>query len=110
MFNGFEDMQNASRDSMEVAMKSFGSMGQSVQAIAAEYADFAKKSFEDGTAAFEKAAGAKSLDKAIEAQTAYAKSSYEGFVGEANKLGEMYADLAKEAFKPFEGFVSKVGK
>ncbi len=49
----------------------------------------------------------KSLDKAIEVQTEYAKSAYEGFVAEATKLGELYADLAKEAYKPFETMLAK---
>ena len=35
-------------------------------------------------------------------QSDYAKSAYETFVAEATKLSELYADLAKEAYKPFE--------
>jgi hypothetical protein len=64
--------------------------------------------FEQGTAATEKLIGAKSLEKAIEVQSDYVKSSYEGFVAEATKLGELYADLAKEAYKPFESQFGKV--
>ncbi|TXL69006.1 phasin family protein, partial [Pantoea vagans] len=37
-----------------------------------------------------------------ELQTSFVKSSYESFVSEATKLGEMYADLAKSAYKPYE--------
>ena len=51
--------------------------------------------------------GAKSLEKAMEVQTEYLKSSYEDFVAEATKLGELYADLAKEAYKPFESALAK---
>ena len=47
------------------------------------------------------------LEKAIEIQTAYAKTAYEGFVAQATKMGELYADLAKESYKPFENFVGK---
>ena len=36
------------------------------------------------------------------------KTAYEGFVTEATKLGELYADIAKEAYKPFEGYLAKV--
>ncbi len=49
----------------------------------------------------------KSLEKAIELQTEYAKTAYEGFVAEATKISEMYADLAKESYKPFEAMVAK---
>ena len=78
-------------------------MSKGAQAIAVEAADYAKKSFEQSTATLEKLVGAKTLDKAIEIQTDYLKTAYEGFVAQSTKLGELYANLAKEAFKPFEG-------
>ena len=80
---------------------------QGGQAIAVELADYSKKAFEDGSSALEKLLGVKSLDKAIEVQTEYAKTAYEGFVAEATKLGELYTDLAKETYKPFEGMFAR---
>ncbi len=108
MVNNMDDLQQFGRDNMDAAMKSFGALSKSVQAIAVEMADYSKKMFEQGTAATEKLIGAKSLEKAIEVQSDYAKSSYESFVAEATKLGELYADLAKEAYKPFEGQLGKM--
>ncbi len=102
-----EEMQKLGKDSMEMAMTSFGAFGKSAQAIAAEVADYSKKSVEGSTAAWEKLMGAKSLENAMEVQSEYLKSSYEGFVAEATKLGELYVDLAKEAYKPFEGAIAK---
>jgi hypothetical protein len=78
-----------------------------MQAIAVEVADYSKKSYEDGSAALEKLMGVKSIDKALEVQTEYMKSAYEGMVSEMSKLGEMYVDLAKDAYKPFEGIIAK---
>ena len=49
----------------------------------------------------------KSLDKALEAQTEYAKSAYETFVAELQKIAGLYTDLAKQTFKPLEGLVAK---
>src|ERR1700754_4435399 len=102
MVKNFEDLQQVGKENAEIAMKSFGTLSKGSQAIAVEVADYSKKSFEDSTAALEKLFGVKSLDKAIEVQTDYAKTAYEGFVAKATKLGELYADLAKEAYKPFE--------
>ena len=51
--------------------------------------------------------GVKSPDKAIEVQSEYAKTAYEGYVTHASKLGELYTNLAKEAFKPYEGLLRK---
>ena len=41
-------------------------------------------------------------------QSDYAKAAYEIYVAHAIKLGELYLNLAKEAFKPYEGFVGKM--
>jgi hypothetical protein len=104
---GFEDVQKLSKDNMDLAMKSLGTVSKSFQAIAVEVADYSKKSFEEGSATLEKLLGAKSLEKAIEIQSEYAKSAYEGFIAGATRIGELYADLAKETFKPFETALAK---
>jgi len=104
-----EEMQKFGKDSMETVMSSFGTWSKSAQAIAVEIADFSKKSIEDSAAAWERLMGAKTLEKAMEVQSDYLKSSYEGFVAEATKLSELYAGLAKEAYKPFEGALAKAG-
>ncbi len=107
MMNQFEDAQKFSKESMDATLKAFGGVSMGAQAIAAETADFAKKSFEQGTSTMEKLVGAKSLDKAIEIQTDYVKSSYEAFVAESTKIGELYANLAKEMMKPVETAMAK---
>jgi phasin family protein len=102
-----EDMQKFGKEGMEMAMSSFGAWSKSAQAIAAEIVDYSKKSVEESTAAWERLLGAKTPEKAIEVQTAFLKSSYEDFIAEATKIGELYVDLAKETYKPFEGAISK---
>src|SRR5580693_4717506 len=73
------------------------------RAIATAYGDYTKKSFEDTKSYVEKLSGVTSLDKAIEVQTEYAKSAYETFVAESQKIAGLYTDLAKQTFKPLEG-------
>jgi hypothetical protein len=55
----------------------------------------------------EQLSGVKSLDKALEAQTEYARSAYETFVAESQKIAGLYTDLAKQTVKPFEGLAAK---
>src|SRR5262249_23274081 len=105
MLKNFDEMQRIGKDNMDIAMKSFGAVSKGMQAIAVEVADYSKKSVEEGSAAAEKLFGAKSLEKAIEIQTDYAKSAYEGFVAGATRIGELYADLTKETYKPFESLM-----
>ena len=105
MVKNLEDMQKLGKDNADATLKSFGVLSKSFQAIAVEVADYSKKAFEEGAAATEKLIGAKSLDKVIEVQTNYLKSAYEGFVSQSAKLGELYAGLAQETYKPFESYV-----
>ena len=102
-----DQMNKFGQDSMDMALNSFGAWTKNVQAIASEVADYSKKAFEDSAAAWEKLVGAKSVEKAMEVQNEYLKSSYEDFIAQSTKLGELYVDLAKEAYKPFEGMLAK---
>jgi hypothetical protein len=107
MVRNFEDFQQVGKENVDMALKTMGALSKGTQAIAVEVADYSKKAFEDSTAALEKLFGVKSLDKAIEVQTEYAKTAYEGFVSRASKIGELYADLAKESYKPLEAMLAK---
>ena len=107
MVKNLEDMQKFGKDGMEATMKSFDAYAKNAQSIAQEIADYSKKSVDEGTKAMEKLFGAKSFESAIEIQNAYIKSAYEGFVSQATKLGTLYADLARETYKPFESQVAK---
>ena len=108
MVKNIEDIQKLGKDNMDAAMNSLGAMSKSLQAIAVEAADCSKKSFEQVAATAERLVGAKSLDKAIEMQGDYVKSAYEGFIAQAARFGELYADLAQASYKPFEGYMSKI--
>jgi len=102
-----EDMQNYGKEQFEQAVASATTFQSGVQAIATAYSDYAKKSFEDTKSFVEKLSGVKSLDKALEAQTEFLRSSYETFVAESQKIAGLYTDLAKQTFKPIEGIVAK---
>jgi phasin family protein len=102
-----DEMQKFGKDGMDMALTSFGAWSKSAQAIAAEVADYSKKSMTGSTAAWEKLLGAKTLERVMEVQSEYLKTAYQDFVAEATKLGELYADLAKETYKPLEGALAK---
>ena len=56
-------------------------------------ADYTKKSFEDTKVFVEKLSGVKSLEKAIEIQTEFAKTAYETFVTNRRRLPHFTAIL-----------------
>jgi hypothetical protein len=90
----------------DAARTAFGGASTDTQAIVVETADYAKKSLEQGAATFEKLAGVKSLDKAIEIQTEYVQSAYKGFVDYATKSHEVYTKLAQDSLAPFSALRS----
>jgi len=102
-----EDFQQQSKEQLDAAVASARTVANGFQAIAAAFGDYSKKSYEDTKGYVEKLSGVKSLDKALEVQSEYAKTAYDTFVVEAQKIGQLYSDLAKESYKPFEGLVSK---
>jgi hypothetical protein len=91
---------------LDTGTASANSFSSGFQAIATAYGDYAKKSFEDIKTFVEKLSGVRSLDKAIEVQTEFAKTAYETLVTESQKIGTLYGDLAKQSYKPFGGFVA----
>lgn len=107
MVQSFDDAGKAGKEFVDAGLKNFASLSKSAQALAAEATEYSRKAFEDGAATLEKLAGAKSLEKAIEIQTDYARQAYESFVAQATRVSELYAEIAKEAYKPFETAVAK---
>jgi hypothetical protein len=107
MTQTYEDFSKYGKEFADSGLKSFASLSKGAQAIAAEAGEYTRKSFQAGNEAVEKLFFAKSLEKALEIQSDYAKQSYESFVTEATKLGDLYAELAKGAYQPFESIVAK---
>jgi hypothetical protein len=97
MTTGVDSIQNAGNGQFDGITLDFTT---TLQAIFAEGADYTKKLVEGRLALGEKLLGAKSFDAVIQIQTEYAKASYDAFVAQATKMGELHSNLAKAAFKP----------
>jgi hypothetical protein len=102
MIKNFEDFQKLGQQNVDTAMKMFGEWSKGWQAITSEMTDYTKRSFEEGTATVEKLLSAKSFEQAVEIQTGYAKRAYDDYMHQVSKIGGLYAELAKEAYKPVE--------
>ena len=111
MFEAFQkwtdESQRMSKEGFDAALRSYGELNKGFQAIGARVTDYSKRAFEDATRAFEQLIGAKSFEHAVEIQSQYAKKAYDSWVVEASKIGEMYAAVARDAYKPVEKAVTK---
>ncbi|THD47535.1 MAG: phasin family protein [Bradyrhizobium sp.] len=103
----FEDFQKLSKQQLDAVNAAATTVAKGLQEIATESSEYSKKSFAASSAVVEKLIGAKSVETAIQIQTEYAKSAYEGFVAQANKINEIFAKVATDAFKPVESAFSK---
>jgi Phasin protein len=80
----------------------------SIQTIANAYGDYTNKSLQETRSFVVKLMEVRSLDKALEIQAEFARQAYETFVAESQKICELYSELARQIFKPWEGFAAKV--
>jgi phasin family protein len=105
-----EHFQNFSKHQME-AMTAFAStFTKGLQEIAAETAEYSKQAMSAGGEVVEKLLGAKTIESAIQIQSEYAKSSYEGFVAKSTKINEILVKVASEAIKPAQNALATVQK
>lgn len=102
-----DDFQKMGKDNYDAVLRSYGELNKGLQAIGARMTQYSKQAFEDATRAFEQVVGAKSLESVIEIQSQHAKKAYDNWVAEASKIGEMYASVARDAYKPVEKAVAK---
>src|SRR6267142_570242 len=99
--------QQESKKQVDAALAAANCLSVDFQTLATAYGNYTKKSFEDTKAFVEKLSGVRSLEKAVEIQTEFARQAYETFVTESQKIRELYSGLAKQSLKPFEGLVAK---
>ena len=106
----YDTVQKFGRDGMEAALRSFGAVSNGVQTAAVESADFAKRSFEQGSQAAERLMGARTIDAVAQVQGDFLRSSYEGLVAQTSRRGELATTVAREAAAPIETLFSQAAK
>ena len=80
----------------------------SIATIANAYGAYTGKSVELTWSFLEKLAAVRSLDKAFEVQTEFAKQAFETFLAESRKIQELHSELARQRVVRLEGFVAKI--
>jgi phasin family protein len=70
-----------------------------IEALANAYRDYTRKSLADAQCFAEKLSAARSFDKAVEAQTEFAKKACETFVADSRKIRELYRELFWQTFR-----------
>ena len=107
MVGNINDVQRFGKDQMEQLSASAAAITRGFQALASETTDYSKRSLESTSSFVERLFGVKSVDTAIQMQSEFAKAQFEGFIAQATKVGEIYKDIAKEAFRPVGAALNK---
>ena len=74
-----------------------------LQTIATAYRDYTRKSFADAQSFVEKLSGARSIDKAFEVQSEFAKQAYETFMADSWRIRALYGELVRQTLRPPTG-------
>ena len=96
---GTEEGVTASASPTEATVPTGENPPVNMQTIANAYRDFTRKSLQANRSYVETMMGVRSLDKAVEVQTDFAKQAYVNFVAESQKICGLYSELAKQTLK-----------
>lgn len=85
---------------LEAMVASATAAQKGAEALSAQTVAFAKKSWEDGVAASQTLAQARSVQELVELQTTFAKTAMETWLSETTKMTETLTASVKDTFKP----------
>ncbi len=102
------DFSALSTKNLEAIAASAAAAAKGAEALGAQSFAFSKKLVEDQVAAAKTLSSAKSIQEAIELQTTYARSAFEGYIAEATKMGEALTASMKESIQPLSERVTAV--
>jgi hypothetical protein len=80
----------------------------SLQAIANAYAEYARTSLQESRSLVEKLMAVRSLDRAIELQSEFARQAYTNFVAESQKICSLYGRWVRQIVRPWEVAAAKL--
>jgi phasin family protein len=95
-----------SRENVEALIASGNAAAKGVEEINAEVLAYNKVAFEDSMAAAKAVMSAKSVQDAFDLQTEWVKASFDSYMAQATKVGEMAAKASQAAFQPMNDRVA----
>ncbi len=94
------DLNAQSKATFEALVASATAAGRGAEALGAQAVEYSKKSLDDHVAAARSLSGATSIQQAFELQSAWAKTTLEGYLAEVNRASETLTASFKETLTP----------
>ena len=100
---GYDHFLGFGKDTMEAYVKAANVAGKGAETLNTELYNYSKNSIEGGIAAAKAVMSSKSAHEAFEVHTDYAKTAFDAYVKEMQKLSEMFVTTSKQSFEPIQG-------
>ena len=100
------DLNAHSKSNLEAVVASVAAASKGAETLGAQAMSYSKKSLDDHMAAARSLSSAKSIQEVVELQTAWAKSTLEGYLAEVNRASETVAASLKETLTPLNARVT----
>ena len=101
-----EELTEFQKGNVEAIVESSKLAAKAAETLGQNAADFARKSYETGTAAFKTFASAKSPTELFKLQSDYVKSYFDSAVAESTKVTEAWLKLAGDVAQPLSNRVA----
>jgi phasin family protein len=104
--SALNDYNAQSKSNLEAVVASVTAATKGAETLGAETLAYSKKTLEGHVAAAKSLGSARSVQEAVELQTAWAKSSMESYMAQMNKASEIVAASVKESMTPLNARVT----
>jgi len=88
------------KENVEALVASATAATKGFEALSARAVAFSKAAMENHVAATKALMSSKSVQEAIERQSDYARSAFDGYVAEMNRMSDLMTGLTRDAMKP----------
>ncbi|GAA0621627.1 TIGR01841 family phasin [Brevundimonas kwangchunensis] len=97
---GFAELNAEGKKNLDAMVASATAAQKGAETLSAASLAYGKKSWEDGVAAAQSLAAARSVQELVELQTSWAKSAAETYLSEVTRMTDVFTASVKDSFKP----------
>lgn len=103
--NTIEGFRQLSQQNVEATMRGYAELNKGMNAIGLVMVDFVRRTIAQNTQMLERMVTAGSVVQALEIQSEHARFLYEDYMGEASRIGNIYAEMTRDSLRPYERLV-----
>lgn len=103
---GYDQLAAFNKATVEAFVQTANATAKGIEAINSEALAFSRQTIEESVEAAKAAFGSKSIQELIELQSDFTKTTFDSYVGQMAKMGDMVTNITKEAVEPLSSRVA----